>query len=84
MKDFFQKQWFNPLILPCAALYIVQTHFDQEQVSSRVEDVIELQLSALQQLRERDVIGASFWQQNMRYTEYFSRWIELKETCLSQ
>jgi hypothetical protein len=37
-------------------------------------------MSLLSQRRQKDHIQAILWHQSMRSTEYFSRWIELKET----
>jgi hypothetical protein len=34
---------------------------------------------SVQARRERDYVGQMLWRQQLRSTEYFSRWIELKE-----
>ena len=34
--------------------------------------------------RKTDFVGAMLWQQQLRATEYFSKWIELKETIRDQ
>jgi hypothetical protein len=33
----------------------------------------------LQEVRERDFIGQTLWHNNLRATEFFSRWVEMKE-----
>ena len=37
-------------------------------------------LHGLVEAREQDVLGNMLWSQQMRATEYFSRWIALKES----
>ena len=37
-------------------------------------------LHGLDDAREQDVVGQMLWSQQMRATEYFSRWIALKES----
>jgi hypothetical protein len=36
--------------------------------------------SGLERARARDYVGAALWHHTARSTEYFSRWIEMKET----
>ena len=36
-------------------------------------------LQHLSEVRQQDYIGQMLWQQGTRATEYFSRWIEVKE-----
>ena len=45
-----------------------------------IHGVIENLLSELHQRRSKDFIGELLWMQQLRSTEYFSRWIELKES----
>lgn len=40
---------------------------------------IQAASDALDSRREQDYVGQMLWQQQLRATEYFSRWIELKE-----
>ena len=44
-----------------------------------VSGAITEALSTLNDRRERDFIGAMMWHHSMRSTEFFSRWVELKE-----
>lgn len=37
-------------------------------------------LANMHRQRQEDFVGSMLWHQNNRATEYFSRWIELKET----
>lgn len=53
--------------------------FDKEKNLSVVTNAVEEALSNMNERRYRDNIGAMLWHQSMRSTEYFSRWIELKE-----
>lgn len=53
--------------------------FDKEKNLSVVDNFIADALLNLNERRSNDNIGATLWHQTMRSTEYFSRWIELKE-----
>lgn len=48
-----------------------------------VNDCTNKGISLLSQRRQKDHIQAILWHQSMRSTEYFSRWIELKENSSS-
>ena len=45
-----------------------------------VRAAVEGALGDLAARRRRDYGGAVLWQQGLRATEFFSRWVELKET----
>ena len=53
--------------------------FDKEKNLLMVNNAIEDALLNRDERRSRDNVGAMLWHQTMRSTEYFSRWIELKE-----
>ena len=46
---------------------------------STLQAAIVHRLQRLSEVRQEDYIGQMLWQQGTRATEYFSRWIELKE-----
>jgi hypothetical protein len=39
-----------------------------------------MKLRDLDHVRERDYLGQMLWGQGLRATEYFSRWVALKES----
>jgi len=45
-----------------------------------LQDAILRRLEDLPAVRQTDFVGHMLWQQGNRATEYFSRWIEMKET----
>ncbi len=45
-----------------------------------LQDEFCTRLHGLSDAREKDIIGQILWSQQMRATEYFSRWIALKES----
>ena len=51
---------------------------------SCLQSTLEDSLQQIEQRREDDFLGNMLWMQNVRSTEYFSRWIELKETQKQQ
>jgi hypothetical protein len=51
-----------------------------EHVRTRLLEVIDK--DSLAQKREGDYTQAMLWHQSLRSTEYFSRWVELKETSV--
>jgi hypothetical protein len=46
---------------------------------STLQAAIVHRLQHLSEVRQQDYVGQMLWQQGTRATEYFSRWIELKE-----
>ena len=40
-------------------------------------------MAEVQQMRAADMVGAILWRDQSRATEYFSKWIELKEKMLA-
>jgi glycosyltransferase involved in cell wall biosynthesis len=61
------------------ATLLVNKLFDKESNFKRVQAAVENTMLALNERRAADVTGAMLWHQSHRSTEYFSRWIELKE-----
>ena len=45
-----------------------------------VQDAVCAKLRSLDTLREQDILGQMWWSQQFRATDYFSRWIALKES----
>ena len=54
--------------------------YDRQANLGRVCAAVEEALAEQEQRRGQDFVGGMLWQQGQRATEYFSRWIELKET----
>ena len=46
---------------------------------SDLQDAIEASMANIRHLRDANLVGRMLWLQNNRATEFFSRWIELKE-----
>ena len=68
---------------------LVEALFPAERNLGAVRDAIEGLFgaseregcdTALEELRLEDFTGAALWHHSVRSTEYFSRWIEMKET----
>ena len=68
---------------------LVEALFPAERNLGAVRDAIEGLFgaseregcdTALDELRREDFTGAALWHHSVRSTEYFSRWIEMKET----
>ena len=55
--------------------------YSRERNLGRVHAAVAAAEQQLDERRRRDFTGAMLWQQQLRATEYFSRWIELKETA---
>lgn len=53
--------------------------FNKEQNLQLIDDALDDAKMNLRQRRKRDVTGQLLWHQSNRSTEYFSKWIELKE-----
>ncbi|QDZ23202.1 hypothetical protein A3770_09p57200 [Chloropicon primus] len=60
-------------------LRILSESFDRRANLSVVGEAIEERRATLQKMRDNDYTGNAFWHNTLRSTEYFSRWIELKE-----
>lgn len=54
--------------------------FNKEKTIPPILEAISNKCENLRTIRNEDFIGASFWHQSNRSTDFFSRWIELKET----
>mmetsp|Transcript_23658 Transcript_23658/g.50192 ORF Transcript_23658/g.50192 Transcript_23658/m.50192 type:complete len:358 (-) Transcript_23658:2229-3302(-) len=59
---------------------LVNTLFDRNKNLSIVDHAINDALVNMDDRRRLDLVGSLLWHQNFRSTEYFSRWIELKES----
>lgn len=53
--------------------------YDRQRNLDRVLQAVEGAVAGLEERRRHDYVGAMLWQQQLRATEFFSRWIELKE-----
>ncbi len=63
---------------------LLEKLFDEDSNLSRISHAIEDVLMNLNARRQVDYSGSMLWYHSARSTEYFSRWIELKETsCTS-
>jgi hypothetical protein len=60
-------------------LEMLQLCFSRDSRLAAVKAVIVSKLQHLSEVRQQDYVGQMLWQQGTRATEYFSRWIELKE-----
>ena len=58
---------------------LMRIKFNKEKNLAVVNNAIEEALLNRTQRRSKDHISSLLWHQSMRATEYFSRWIELKE-----
>ena len=45
-----------------------------------LQNAVNSALQQRQDRRQQDYVGSMLWSQQLRATEYFSRWLELKET----
>ena len=59
---------------------IMKTLFDEETNAAKFISALEYLTENKVQIRESNFIGAMLWHHQFRSTEYFSRWIELKNT----
>lgn len=53
--------------------------YSRQRTLDRVLRAVEGAAAEIEERRSADYVGAMLWQQQLRATEYFSRWIELKE-----
>ena len=60
--------------------HLLGTLFNGRDSLPVVEHAIHNAMENLQQRRQQDVFGSLLWHQSTRSTEYFSKWIELKES----
>ena len=61
-------------------LGLLRTLFDRDRNLAAVAAAMGRAVRGLEERRDADVTGAALWHQSNRSTEFFSRWIELKET----
>ena len=58
---------------------ILSNHFNKDANLQVVHEALQDKLMSLGESRETDFTGQAFWHGSLRATEYFSRWVELKE-----
>lgn len=58
---------------------LLESLFDRESGLKKVIEAVQYRYTNLEEFRAKNYFGAILWHQQMRSTEYFSRWIELKE-----
>eukprot|EP00890_Picochlorum_soloecismus_P001217 jgi/Picsp_1/2096/NSC_05561-R1_glycosyltransferase family 4 protein len=59
--------------------YLLETLYDEERNLSCIQDAIDETWSKLEVIRRDNYLMNILWSQQYRSTEFFSRWIELKE-----
>eukprot|EP00978_Attheya_sp_CCMP212_P013054 scaffold32577_cov58-Attheya_sp.AAC.2 len=64
--------------------YLLDTMYNDSKNLDRVMHAVQSTVDDLEQRRQTDYMGAMLWHQTARSTEYFSRWIELKETITQE
>ncbi|KAL7462143.1 hypothetical protein ACHAXS_002530 [Conticribra weissflogii] len=72
----------KPLWYECQenARLLLNGLFDRDKNLPIVDHAINHALVDIDDRRKSDLVGSLLWHQNHRSTEYFSRWIELKES----
>lgn len=58
---------------------LLATLYGADARLAAVRAAVEGALADLETRRGRDYVGAVLWQQGLRATEFFARWVELKE-----
>lgn len=61
------------------AISLVNKLFNKESNFKLIHPAVENAMISLNERRADDITGAMLWHQSNRSTEYFSKWIELKE-----
>ena len=61
------------------SIELLNALFNKEQNLQLIDDALDDAKMNMRQRRKRDVTGQLLWHQSNRSTEYFSKWIELKE-----
>ena len=59
--------------------HILEEEFSPKASELALDTVLDTAMASLELGRRRDYLGQMLWGQQYRATEYFSRWIELKE-----
>jgi glycosyltransferase involved in cell wall biosynthesis len=62
-----------------AGFRLLANSFDRESGLENIIKAVQHRHANLEEFRAQNYFGAILWHQQMRSTEYFSRWIELKE-----
>jgi hypothetical protein len=60
-------------------LELLNRLFNKEQNLPLIDEALSDAMMNLEQRRKSDITGQLLWHQSNRSTEYFSKWIELKE-----
>jgi len=85
----FAIAWRGPRIFSCIGSYywifgigfkLLEDLFSVNKNATSLRTIMEGSYARMHGQRQRDFGGSVLWHQNNRATEYFSRWIELKET----
>ena len=58
---------------------LLKTLYDRERNLQSIHNAIDARYAELEEYRNSNYLGRMLWSQQMRATEYFSRWVELKE-----
>jgi hypothetical protein len=62
------------------ALFVEAEAEDAEDAEDEEKTKNKNKTTTLESRRARDYVGGALWHHTLRSTEYFSRWIEMKET----
>lgn len=62
---------------------LLEELYDIDENLMIVKNAIQEGLVKMQERRDGDVVGGMLWREQCRSTEFFSRWLELKETSSS-
>ena len=60
-------------------LEMVSEGFSADRNLQTIHRALVEKQNNLQEVRERDFLGQTLWHNNLRATEYFARWVEMKE-----
>jgi len=60
------------------AALIISKLYSEELNENHLVTVTERLVSEIRNIRTKNIVGAMLWQNQLRSTEYFSRWIEVK------
>jgi hypothetical protein len=58
---------------------LLKTLYDRERNLQSIHSALDARYKELEEYRNANYLGRMVWSQQMRATEYFSRWVELKE-----
>lgn len=63
---------------------LLRSRFSKGTIASNFEKILAKALSDRDNIRKQNLVGGILWHQYYRSTEYFSRWIELKNQGLNR